>query len=103
MIIIYKYLSKYNITSNLKYTFLLYCFLFFLFYLPPRSKFWIELLDLSDSLKYFIPSEPILLSIPNIYSKKKKLDCKIGNEGLKKLAQLLKSNNSIQTLNLRGK
>ena len=51
---------------------------YFLFYLPPRSKVWIELLDLSDSLKYFIPSEPILfpipniLAIPNIYSKKKK-------------------------------
>ena len=46
----------------------------FLFYLPRRSKVWIELLDLSDSLKYFIPSaEPISFPIPNIYSKKKKI------------------------------
>ena len=51
--------------------------LFFYFYFPvffyllPRFKFWIELLDLSDSLKYFIPSEPIWFPIPNIYSKKK--------------------------------
>ena len=47
------------------------CFLFLFFvYLPPRFKVWIELLNLSDSLKYFIPSEPIWLSIPNIYSRK---------------------------------
>ena len=32
----------------------------FLFYLHEKFKFWIELFDLSDSLKYFIPSEPIL-------------------------------------------
>ena len=34
-------------------------FFVFLFYLQSRSKVWIELLDLSDSLKYFIPSDPI--------------------------------------------
>ena len=46
-------------------------YFYFLFYLHSRFKVWIELLDLSDSLKYFIPSEPIWLSIPNIYSKKR--------------------------------
>ena len=45
---------------------------FFLFYVRPRNKVWIELLDLSDSLKYFIPSSPISLSVRNSYSKKKK-------------------------------
>ena len=46
--------------------------LLFIFHnIPLRSKVWIELLDLSDSLKYFIPSEPILLSIRNILYKKK--------------------------------
>ena len=52
--------------------FLIYLFLFLIFvffYLPWRPKVWIELLDLSDSLKYFIPSESISLSIPNIYKK----------------------------------
>ena len=43
----------------------------FSFYLPPSSKFWIKLLDSSNSLKYFIPSDPILFPIPNIYSKKR--------------------------------
>ena len=52
--------------------FIVFSFLFFVFcfYLPQRFKVWIELLDLSDSLKYFIPSVPISFSIPNIYSKK---------------------------------
>ena len=51
---------------------LIYCFLIlFLFYLHPRYKVWIELLDLSDSLKYSIPSaDPIQFPIPNIYLKK---------------------------------
>ena len=39
-------------------TFLIY---FYFGFLPLRSKVWIELLDLSNSLKYFIPSESILL------------------------------------------
>ena len=40
---------------------------YFVFYLPQRYKVWIELLDFSDSLKYFIPSEPIWFPISNIY------------------------------------
>ena len=45
-------------------------FFLILFYLLERSKVWIELLDLRDSLKYSIPSAPIRFAVPNIYSKK---------------------------------
>ena len=63
-----------NLRSNLTlFSINLRLFFVFIFcFLLQRSKFWIELLDLSDSLKYFIPSEPISLSIPNIYSKERK-------------------------------
>ena len=50
---------------------LLFFYFYSLFYLLPRFKIWIELLDLSDSLKYFIPSESIWFPIPNIYSKER--------------------------------
>ena len=39
----------------------------------------------------------------NKWYQHKKIALKIGDEGTKKLAQLLKSNNSIQTLDLGGK
>ena len=48
--------------------------LLLIFNLHRRFKVWIELLDLSDSLKYFIPSEPISFTIPNILQKKKGLE-----------------------------
>ena len=61
----------------------------FLHFFKRKDKIKVEMLKNNLKLTYLQP--------------KKKTGCQIGVEGTKKLAQLLKSNNSIQTLNLQCK